>query len=150
MKKVIQILAIVITAFIIQSFIPTTHAIKKSTVSKNKVTSKKSVYERYGFCIGREQAKAGGKNQPVVTNVFKFTCGDEQYPKEYIIEGQFNTYYESFFKSNRNTMYMKDKLKFMYNSYSEAEKGRREYVAKYVNNGDDPLLITKFFVLCDD
>lgn len=150
MKKPIQIIAILITVFIVQSSIPATDTVKKPTVSTKKETSIKSVYERYGFCVGREQAKAGGKNQPVVSNVYKFTCGDEQYPKEYIIEGQFNTYYEAFFKSNRNTMYIKDKLKFMYNSYSEAEKGRRETIAKYVNNGDDPLLMEKFYVLCDE
>jgi hypothetical protein len=47
-------------------------------------------------------------------------------------------------------MYIKDANKFMYNSYGEAEKGRRERIAKYVNNGDDPLLIDKFSVLCAD
>lgn len=150
MKKVISILAVVIVVFGIQSFMPSSSKIKEVAISKNKETIKKIEYVRYGFCVAREQAKAGGKNQPVVTNVFKFTCGEENYPKEYIIEGQFNTYYEAYYKNNRNTMHIKDKLKFMYDSYNEAEKGRREQIAKYVNNSDDPLLMNRFSVLCDN
>jgi len=150
MKKIISIVSVFFAAFIIQSFISPSGINKYNSSSEKKEIIKKKEYVKYVFCIAREQAKSGGKNQPVVTNVFKFTCGDEQYPKDYIILGEFNTYYDAFYKKNRNTMHIKDENKFMYNSYSEAEKGRRERIAKYVNNGDDPLLIEKFSVLCPD
>lgn len=99
----------------------------------------------YMVVIAREQAKNGGRNQPVVTNVFYFKCENNYYK----VEGQFKNYYDAYYKTSRNTIYIKDELEFSFDSRPAAEKKRTELIAKYRDNGDDPLLIAKFSVSCD-
>lgn len=149
MKKLIITLTLTVIICSFFSFVPSNSYQFKSTI-KAKGMAKTTEYVKYGFCVAREQAKSGAKNEPVVTNVFKFTCGTENYPKDYIILGQFNTFYVAYYKTSRNTMHIKDEIKFMYDTWGEAEKKRNETIAKYVNNGNNPLLIEKFSVQCED
>ena len=148
MKKVIFALTTTLIICTFFSFVPSNSDILKKNIQIKKMANT-TEYVKYGFCVAREQAKSGGKNEPVVSNVFKFSCGTEHYPKDYIILGQFKTYYDAYYKKTRNSMHIKDDLKFMYDSWDEAEKERLKRIAKYVNNGDQPLLIEKFSVMCD-
>lgn len=109
--------------------------------------SKKQFKEpKYIVAIAWEQAKSGGKNQPIVTNVFRFDC-ETNYG---LVEGQLKTHYDAYYKSNRNTMYLKDELEFSYDNRADADKKRTELIAKFKNNGNDVLLIDRFSVKCDD
>ncbi len=101
---------------------------------------------KYIVAVGWEQAKPGGKNQPLVTNVFHFEC-ETNYG---IVESQLKEHYNAYYKSNRGTMYMKDEIEFSYDSRAEAEIKRTQMIAKYKNNGNDVLLIDKFSVACED
>lgn len=121
----------VITAVICSSFTP---------------LQKMLYYEpAYIVAVAREQAKSGGKNEQVVTNVIYFKC-ERNYGR---VESQLKDYYDANYKSSRNTMYIKDELEFSFDSRFAAEKKRTELIAKYRNNGDNPLLIEKFAVSCD-
>jgi hypothetical protein len=101
---------------------------------------------KYVVAIAREQKKSGGKNQPVVTNVFYFNC-DGRNSKA--VETQLQEYYNAYYKNSRGAMYIKDELEFSYDTKAAAEKKRTELIAKYRDNGDDVLLIDRFSVSCD-
>lgn len=148
MKKVISIITLVITIFSIQSFITSSEIAKDIPIAKKKEPIKHTEDVKYIYCYGWEQPKPGtnGKKQPVLTTIFKFTCDKNDESK---ILNDFNSYYEAYHKRTRNTMYMKDANKMIHDNYADAEKSRREYIAKYVNSYDNPLFIKDFSVTCE-
>lgn len=135
MKKLSTLVIVAAVLLIAQSFLA------------NKPDKPKTDDVKYVYCLAWQQAKAGGKNQPVVSNVFRFECDN----RDYIILNEFHDYYDAYFKSSSYTgLQVKSDLKFMYSSRSEAETGRTQAIAKYRNNGNTPLLMEKFSVECED
>ena len=134
MKKLSTIVILAAMLLVAQSFISSSSLKPKSDDVK------------YVFCLAWQQGIGSAKSQPVVSNVFSFECDNE-----YDILNQFQDYYKAYFKSSTYTgLQVKSDLKFKYDSRSEAEIGRTQRIAKYRDNGNTPLLMSKFSVECGD
>ena len=102
----------------------------------------------YYVAVGWEESATGNKSpQPVVSNVVYVNC---KYHSTDMVVNQLFEFYNAYYKISRNTLHLKQRIAWRFDTSDKAEKKRRELIAGYTNQGWDPLLIYRFSVLCDD
>lgn len=88
------------------------------------------------------------EERPCVSNVVKLTC---RYQNTDAVSNQFHDFFNAFVKNRRGYNISPGGITvFRYDTYDEAEKQRRKWIADYNNSDWDTLLVHDFSVLCDD
>ncbi len=90
---------------------------------------------------------ATGMTQPIISNVVYAAC---KYHSASMVSNQLNTFYNAYYRSSRHTSGINRIVSWRYDTKDKAEKKRRELIAGYNNQNQEPLLIYKFSVLCDN
>ena len=108
-------------------------------VCQNAV-AKTQYYVVYGHMTN---SYTGGEQREYVSNVVRVSC---DYQSDRMVELQFEEFYKAFVKGKSGFKYLGLCLASGYDTRDQAEKKRRELIAKKENT----YLITGFSVLCDD
>lgn len=85
------------------------------------------------------------QGDPIITNVAYVNC---KYHSNGKVANQLNTYYNAYYKNDRNTSGINRIVSWRYDTADKAEKKRRELLESYRQKWE-PLLVEKFSVLCD-
>lgn len=87
--------------------------------------------------------------QPLVSNIFAMYCREDKQPNKTGITNELNDYYEAYLSKSRGFNGINRAIAFgPFDSWSEAEKHRRQSIADY-NKNWEPILLRDFSAACD-
>lgn len=102
---------------------------------------------QYYVTLAWEVMDSNGLSQPLVTNVVYVDC---EYHSDGKVANQLVEYYNAYHRASRKSININRIVSWDYDTRDEAEKKRRELIARFNNQNWDTFLIEKFSVLCAD